>query len=319
MAKKYGQTGQKTWLTTQQYQQTNTIDAETKTYLNALNTMSAGEMRNLAMSNGNIIVKVTDRKGFKTKYLAAVIKKDIAFTKDTYSAAYNKFSQYVSGNQSLETLEKNAKKNGYIVEEQRNVRSGQHLIAGIHGSHEALKWVFEAKKGDVSPLYECGDNDNLLVLVLTNVNEEGYLSADNDQVKEYLKTEVLKDKKAEKLIAQLNGVKNIAGAKAKKAQIVPVNQITFAAPVFVQVTGTSEPALSGAIAATSLGKFSSHAIKGNGGVFMFQVKNKKSRALKYNEKEYMQRMSQRAMQSAGNFMQELYVKAGVKDNRYMFF
>ena len=319
LAKKYGQTGQKTWLTTQQYQQTNTIDAETKTYLNALNTMSAGEMRNLAMSNGNIIVKVTDRKGFKTKYLAAVIKKDIAFTKDTYSAAYNKFSQYVSGNQSLETLEKNAKKNGYIVEEQRNVRSGQHLIAGIHGSHEALKWVFEAKKGDVSPLYECGDNDNLLVLVLTNVNEEGYLSADNDQVKEYLKTEVLKDKKAEKLIAQLNGVKNIAGAKAKKAQIVPVNQITFAAPVFVQVTGTSEPALSGAIAATSLGKFSSHAIKGNGGVFMFQVKNKKSRALKYNEKEYMQRMSQRAMQSAGNFMQELYVKAGVKDNRYMFF
>lgn len=319
LAKKYGQTSEKTWLTTQQYQSANTMDADTKAYITALNTMAAGETKNITTNGGNIIVKVSDRKGFKTKYVAAVIKKDIAFSKDTYSKAYNKFSQYVSGSQNLDALVKNAKKNGYVVQEQRNVLSGQHLIAGIHGSHEALKWVFEAKKGDVSPLYECGDNDNLLVLVLTNINEEGYMSLDNEDVKEYVKSEVIKDKKADILLKKFEGVKNIAQAKAKGAQIVPVNQITFAAPVFVQVAGASEPALSGAVAATSLGKFSSHAVKGNGGVYMFQVKNKKSRALKYNEKEYLQRLSQRAMQMAGNFMQELYVKAGIKDNRYMFF
>ena len=319
LAKKYGQTSEKTWLTTQQYQSANTMDADTKAYITALNTMAVGETKNITTNGGNIIVKVSDRKGFKTKYVAAVIKKDIAFSKDTYSKAYNKFSQYVSGSQNLDALVKNAKKNGYVVQEQRNVLSGQHLVAGVHGSHEALKWVFEAKKGDVSPLYECGDNDNLLVLVLTNINEEGYMSLDNEDVKEYVKSEVIKDKKADILLKKFEGVKNIAQAKAKGAQIVPVNQITFAAPVFVQVAGASEPALSGAVAATSLGKFSSHAVKGNGGVYMFQVKNKKSRALKYNEKEYLQRLSQRAMQMAGNFMQELYVKAGIKDNRYMFF
>ena len=319
LAKKYGQTGEKSWMTTQQYQNSNTLDADTKAYITALNTMAVGETKNITTNGGNIIVKVSDRKGFQTKYVAAVIKKDIAFSKDTYSKAYNKFSQYVSGSQSQDALEKNAKKNGYTVQELKNVLSGQHLIAGIHGSHEALKWAFEAKKGDVSPLYECGDNDNLLVLVLTNVNEEGYLAIDNDNVKEYLKSEVIKDKKAELLLKKLEGVKSVAQAKAKGAQIVPVNQITFAAPVFVQVAGASEPALSGAVAATSLGKFSSHAIKGNGGVYVFQVKNKKNRALKYNEKEYMQRISQRAMQMAGNFMQELYVKAGIKDNRYLFF
>ena len=319
LAKKYGQTGEKSWMTTQQYQNSNTLDADTKAYITALNTMAVGETKNITTNGGNIIVKVSDRKGFQTKYVAAVIKKDIAFSKDTYSKAYNKFSQYVSGSQSQDALEKNAKKNGYTVQELKNVLSGQHLIAGIHGSHEALKWAFEAKKGDVSPLYECGDNDNLLVLVLTNVNEEGYLAIDNDNVKEYLKSEVIKDKKAEILLKKLEGVKSVAQAKAKGAQIVPVNQITFAAPVFVQVAGASEPALSGAVAATSLGKFSSHAIKGNGGVYVFQVKNKKNRALKYNEKEYMQRISQRAMQMAGNFMQELYVKAGIKDNRYLFF
>lgn len=319
LAKKYGQTGDKTWMTTQQYQASTTIDADTKAFINALNTMQAGETRNLAMNSGNIIIKVTDRKAMKTKYVAAVIKTPISFSKDTYSKAYNKFSQYVSGSQTLESLQANAKKNGYVVQDMANVRSGQHLIAGIHGSHEALKWVFEAKEGDVSPLYECGDNDNLLVVVLNKINKKGYLPMDNEQVKEYLKSEVLKDKKAEQLIAKLKGVKTLQQAKAKGAQIVPVSQITFSAPVFVQLAGASEPALSGAVAATPLGKFSAKPVKGNGGVYMFQVKDKKSRAQKYVEKDYMQRAAQRAMQAAGNFMQQLYVKADIKDNRYLFF
>lgn len=319
LAKKYGQTGEKSWLTTAQYQNATTLDIDTKAYLNALNTMSVGETRNISTNSGNIIVKVTDRKAFKTKYQAAVIKTDIAFSKDTYSKAYNKFSQFVSSSQTLESLQANAKKNGYVIQDLDNLRSGQHLIAGIHGSHDALKWAFEAKKGEISPLYECGDNNNLLVLVLTNINEKGYLSIENERVKEYLKSEVIKDKKAEQLITKLNGVKNIQQAKSKGAQIVPVNQITFASPVFVQAAGTAEPALSGAVAATGLGKFSAKPVKGNGGVYMFQVKNKKNRAQKYVEKDYMQRLSQRAMQMAGNFMQELYIKADIKDNRYLFF
>jgi len=319
LAKKYGQTGEKTWLTTQQYQNANTLDADTKAYLNALNTMQNGELRNIATNNGNIIVKITDRKGFKTKYTAAVIKKTIDFSKDTYSKAFNKFSQFVSSSQTVEALQANAKKSGYLVQELPGVGKGQHLIAGIHGSHEALKWVFDAKKGEISPLYECGDNDNLLVLVLDNINKKGYYTLDNEQVKEYVKNEVIKDKKAEKLIAKFNGVKTIQQAKAKGAQIVSVDQITFSAPVFVQAAGASEPALSGAVAATALGKFSAKPVKGNGGVYMFQVKNKKNRAQKYVEKEYMQRLSQRAMQMAGNFMQGLYIKADIKDNRYLFF
>lgn len=319
LAKKYGQTGEKTWMTSQQYQFSNTMDADTKAYITAINTMAVGETRNLALNNGNVILKVTDRKGLQPKYVAAVVKKDITFSKDTYSKAFNKFSQFVSGNLTQDGLEKNAKKNGYVVEEQKGVSHGQHLVAGIHGSHDALKWVFEAEKGDVSPLYECGDNDNLLVLVVTNINEKGYYTLENDQVKEYVRTQVIKDKKAEKLLAKFNGVKNIAQAKAKGAKIVPVNQITFNAPAFIQVAGASEPALSGAVAATQLGKFSSHPVKGEGGVYMFQVKDKRSLALKYDEKSYLQRLAQRAMQMAGNFMQELYIKADIKDNRYMFF
>lgn len=319
LAKKYGQTGEKQWMTTQQYQYSTSINSENRTFLNALNTMSTGEMRNISTASGNIIVKVTDRRNFQTKYIAAVIKTKIAFSDDTQNQAYNKFSQYVSENQSLEGLEKAAKKYGYTVLEQNDVRSAQHVIANIPGTHEALKWAYEAKAGEVSPLYECGNNDSFLVLVVTKIHEKGYRSLDDPMVKELVKAEVMNDKKAEVILAKLNGVKDINAAKAKGAQIVPVKQITFAAPTFVSVVGSSEPALSGAVSGTKAGMFSSHAVKGNGGVYLFKVNSKKSRGQKYDQKQYEQRMTQRAMQAAGNFMQELYINANITDNRYMFF
>lgn len=317
IAKNYGQTGAKQWLTSQQYQYAPSLDADTKAYLNALNTMSVGELKNLATASGNIIIKVTDRKSMQKKYVAAIIKKTIDFSKDTYSKAYNKFSQYVSENQDLESLEKNAKKYGYQVLENLDVRSAQHNIAGIHGTHDALKWVYEAKENSVSPLYECGDNDNLLVIALTKVHKKGYRDLDDPQVKDMVKAEVMADKKAEKIMAKLAGVKSIAGAKG--AKVASVEQITFAAPAFVALTGASEPALSGAVAATKQGAFSKKPVKGNAAVYLFQVVKKQSRNQKFDAKATMQRIAQRNMQMAGNYMQELFINADITDNRVNFF
>ncbi|MDO4160909.1 MAG: SurA N-terminal domain-containing protein [Prevotellaceae bacterium] len=319
IAKKYGQTGEKTWITSAQYQNAPTIDADSKAYLEALNNLGVNETRNIKLTQGNIILQVTDRKALTTKYVAAVIKKSIEFSKDTYSAAYNKFSQYVSENQTLEALQKNASKYGYKVQERSDIRNSEHYVANISSTREALKWIYEADENAVSPLYECGNNDHLLVIVLTKINKKGYRTLEDNSVKSYVESEVIKDKKAEKLIAKANGIKNIAGAKSKGAQVTDVNQVTFAAPVFVQATGASEPALSGAVAATAKGKFSAQPVKGNAGVYLFQVTNKQSRSTKYVEKDYEQRQRQKVMQYVGNFMQDLYINADVKDNRYLFF
>lgn len=319
IAKKYGQTGEKNWITSNQYQNATSMDADTKSYIESLNTLPVNEIKNLKLTQGNLILQITDRKAMTDKYVAAVIKKPIEFSKNTYSAAFNKFSQFVSESQTLEAMQKNASKYGYKVQERMNIRNSEHYVAGIHGTREALKWIFETDENKVSQLYECGDNDHLLVLVMTKINKKGYRSLDDENVKNYVKQEVLRDKKAEMLMAKVKGVNSISAAKAKGAQVSAVNQVTFAAPVFVQSTGMSEPALSGAVAATAKGKFSSAAVKGNGGVYLFQVLEKKMRPVKFNAKEYEQRQRQKMMQYAGNFMQELYINANVKDNRYLFF
>lgn len=319
IAKKYGQTGEKNWITSNQYQNATSMDADTKSYIESLNTLPVNEIKNLKLTQGNLILQITDRKAMTDKYVAAVIKKPIEFSKNTYSAAFNKFSQFVSESQTLEAMQKNASKYGYKVQERMDIRNSEHYVAGIHGTREALKWIFETDENKVSQLYECGDNDHLLVLVMTKINKKGYRSLDDENVKNYVKQEVLCDKKAEMLMAKVKGVNSISAAKAKGAQVSAVNQVTFAAPVFVQSTGMSEPALSGAVAATAKGKFSSAAVKGNGGVYLFQVLEKKMRPVKFNAKEYEQRQRQKMMQYVGNFMQELYINANVKDNRYLFF
>lgn len=319
IAKKYGQTGEKNWITSNQYQNATSMDADTKSYIESLNTLPVNEIKNLKLTQGNLILQITDRKAMTDKYVAAVIKKPIEFSKNTYSAAFNKFSQFVSESQTLEAMQKNASKYGYKVQERMDIRNSDHYVAGIRGTREALKWIFETDENKVSQLYECGDNDHLLVLVMTKINKKGYRSLDDENVKNYVKQEVLRDKKAEMLMAKVKGVNSISAAKAKGAQVSAVNQVTFAAPVFVQSTGMSEPALSGAVAATAKGKFSSVAVEGNGGVYMFQVLEKKMRPVKFNAKEYEQRQRQKMMQYAGNFMQELYINANVKDNRYLFF
>ena len=319
IAKKYGQTGQKTWMTTQQYQGAPSMDNDTKNYINSLNTMSVNETKNIVLPQGNIIVQVLDRKGLIEKYVVAVIKKSIVFSNDTYRMAYNKFSSFVSANQTADDIFKNAAKNGYKVQEAKDVTTSQHYLANIHGTRDALKWLFEAKEGEVSQMYPCGDNDHLLVAVLTKINHAGYRSLDDPQVKEIIKAEVLKDKKAEMLMAKLEGVNNLNAAKAKGGKVSNVSQITFAAPVFVTTTGASEPALSGAVYATAKGKFSSKPVKGNAGVYVFRVESKTMRPGKFDARAMEQKLRQKSMQYAGNFMNELYIKADVVDNRYLFF
>ncbi|MGM9705580.1 MAG: peptidylprolyl isomerase [Prevotella sp.] len=319
IAKKYGQTGQKTWMTTSQYQNAPSLDKDTKAYITSLNTMSVNEIKKFAFAQANLIVQVVDRKAMVNKYVAAVIKRNIDFSRDTYSAAYNKFSSFISSNSSSANLLKNAKKSGYDVLDRKDVTTADHYVGNVRGTRDALKWIFEAEDGDVSPLYECGDNDHLMVVVLDKTNKEGYRSLDDEQVKEYVKGELLKDKKAEMLCEKAAGIKSIAEAKAKGAKVTTINQITFSSPVFVSAAGASEHVLSGAVAATAKGKFSSKPVVGNAAVYLFQVTGRNNRPGKYEEKAEFQKLTQKAMQSAGSFMNELYLKAGVVDNRYLFF
>lgn len=323
IAKRYGQDSTTTWFTGAMYEQASTMSQDNRAYIEALLNGAVGSTQNIELTQGNVVIQVLNRKAMKSKAVAAVIKKEIRFSDNTYSTAYNRFSQFVTQSQtSLADLQKHATKFGYTVQDLNDFATSSHTVGNVGGSgiRDAIKWIFEAKEGQVSQLFEAGkENDHLLVLCMTKIHPQGYRPWDDAQVKEILKREVIRDKKAEMIMAKLKGVNSIAAAQAKGAKVSTVNQITFAAPAFIQATGAAEPALSGAVAATAQGKFCSAPVKGNAGVYVFQVVKKQMRPAKYNEEQQIQMCRQRAMQYMGNFMQDLVFGAGVVDNRYLFF
>lgn len=319
IAARYSQTGAKQWLTSVNYE-TATLDANSVKYLTTVTSMPANSIERIDFDEGCIIVQVTDRRAMIDKYNVVVVKRPIEFSKETYAKAYNDFSQFVAANPSLSEIETNALKNGYNVQERENIQSSEHYVGGVTDTREVLRWIFDdkTKEGDVSPLYECGNNDHILVVAVTGIHEKGYRS--QDDVKDLLTAEVVKDKKAEQLSAQLASAKTIEKAKTLNGAVNDtVSRVTFSANAYVRATASSEPVLNAVACKTEAGQTSA-PFKGNAGVYMIKVLKKTKSAEKFNaEKEKQQQQTQRTRTVMSRIANDLYENAEVTDNRYLFY
>lgn len=316
LAKKYGQTGEANWVNAQSWEGA-ALDAENATFINKLISQPVNELANVKVGQANLILQVMNKKAMKDKYKVAVIKCPVEFSKETYNNAYNKFSQFVAQNTTIENLEKNAEEAGYSLTPRSNFRSDEHYVGGVKSTREALKWVFDAKPGEVSPLYECGENDHLLVVALEAINPAGYVNI--NKVSDMLRSEVLRNKKAEQIMGQMKGFNSLAQVKGMKDAISDtVKHVTFNASAFISVTRASEPAISAYASKTELNKVSA-PIKGNAGVYMIQVYNQEKSAEKFDAKKEETALSNMAARYAGQCIYELRDKAEIVDQRYLFF
>lgn len=318
IAKKYGQNADKTWMTSRQYEGA-TMDPENMNFIKTLNKISVNGVEKIDFTQGSIIVKVTDRRAMIDKYDIAVVKRPVEFSKETYTKAYNDFSHFIASNATLKDIEANALKNGYNLQSRNDLMNSEHYVGGIRSTQEAMRWIFneDTDINSVSPMYECGENDHMLVVILTGVHQKGYRSMED--VKDILTKKVMEDKKAEMLKEKMANAKSIADVmKVNGAVSDTINHVSFSASTFVSKVGYSEPIISGAASKAENGKFIS-PLKGNGGVYAFQVLSKNKTAEKYDAKSEEMQQESMNMRAVSRFVNDLYEKANVKDNRYLFF
>ena len=317
VAKIYGQTGEATWVNAQSWEGSE-LDADNSKFINTLLNQPVNELANLNMGQANLILQVMNKKSMQTKYKVAVVKREVEFSKETYNAAYNKFSQFVAQNTTIDSMVKNAEESGYTLMPRTDLSSAEHYVGGVRSTREALKWIFAAKPGEVSPLYECGENDHLMVVALDKIHEAGY--RDINSVAEMLRAEIRRDKKAEKIMEEMKKYNSITQVKGMKDAVSDsVKHVTFSAPAYISVTRSSEPVI-GAVAAKTAANKVSAPIKGNGGVYMIQVYAKEKGSEKFDAKQEEATLTNMAVRIAGNqLINDLYQKAKVVDQRYLFF
>ncbi len=321
IAKKYDQPATKTWITSSQYEG-QAMDENNRKFLTTITSAAVGSNNKIVLDGqGIIIAQVTDRRNIIPKYDVAVIKRAIDFSKDTYNKAFNDFSSFLAGNAKAEDIEANATQAGYNVQTRNNLRSTEHNVVNVRSTREALRWIFDEKTkvGDVSPLYECGDNDHLLVITLAGIHKKGYLAWDDEQIRSFLTSEVMKDKKAAMLQEKMKGAKSVADvAKIEGAVTDTIKHITFASSAFVSKIGSSEPILSGSVSKAKKGEFKP-GIKGRSAVYAYQVLDQTKNGAKFDKKEEEQKLQQNIGRYLSNFTSELMQKADVNDKRYIFF
>ena len=318
VAQKYGQTGEPTWISSANYEGAQ-IDGDNMKYIGAITTLGKGELVNLNLSQANVIMQVTDKKAVKDKYKVAIVKRTVDFSKETYSKAYNEFSAFIATNNTLEKMVANAEDAGYRLLDRNDLTSAEHGIGGIRDTKDALRWVFDAKPGEVSSLYECGESDHLLMVGLESIVPEGYRPL--TLVQDQLRFEVLRDKKAEKIMADMKAAgaasfdqyKNLANAVEDSVKLV-----TFGAAAYVPALRSSEPLVSAYASVGEMNQLST-PIKGNGGVFVLQTYAQEKLDNTYNQEDEEAALVGLYSRMASQFLNDLYLKADVKDTRYLFF
>lgn len=318
LAKKYGQTGESSWLTAAQFEGAQ-LDGDNLKFISTIVNTGVNELVKLPMAQVDVILQVTNKKAVKDKYKVAVVKRKVEFSKETYNRAYNDFSQFIAANPTLEKMTANAEEAGYKLLDRSDISSAEHGIGGVRGTKEALRWVFSAKPGDVSGLYECGENDHLMAVALVNVTPEGYRPLKD--VQEILRAEIVKDKKAEKIMADMKAV-NASALEQYKAMPGTVSDslkmVTFAAPAYVASLRSSEPLVGAYASVAEVDKLSA-PIKGNAGVFVLQMYGKEKNSETFDAKAEESMLANMHARFASRMMNDLYLKGKVKDTRYLFF
>ena len=330
-----GQRGEKSWISANQYQAQETINPEFVELFNALHKAEVGKLSTIKLTSGTtVIYKVVEKKQPVTLYDVAIVSNQLKFSNETYNTEYNKFSQYVSSCKNDSDMVKKADAPGYTVLTHENLLSTDHNIGRVDprtgepmipNTRSIVKWAFsEATEGSISKVYdENASNGMLVAALLLKVHPQGYL--DLASVEGQVAEQLNRDRKAKMLIDQLGDAKTPEQALAKGADTLSRQHINFAVPVSIREF--SEPALGGAIAATEVGKSSAHPFKGNNGVYVFTVTDRRTmegvsfdRRAQENQlvNNYVQLLQKNSYRPYTDVSDVLVQKAKVQDNRYKF-
>jgi len=155
------------------------------------------------------------------------------------------------------------------------INKNSSLVPGMGASKEMVKWAYEAKENEVSPIFII--NGNYVVARLTGILEPG-LPKINAQIRSSLEMEIKRQKKAQLLMDKTKGKGSLeAIAQSEGQQVAKADSISFYSGNNT-VLGNEPKVLGYAFNKSFKENTVSPAIPGNMGVYYFTVNSRTSLA-----------------------------------------
>ena len=217
---------------------------------------------------GEQTVRIADKSKETPKVKLAILSRKVTPSSKTYGVLYNEAKQFIVNNNSEELLRQAAQEQGLTLTPAFGLNINTDKVNELKNSRGIVRWAFEAKEGQLSDVFECGEQ--FVVAALTEVNDGEYRTI--DEVRMELTMQATADKKAEYLINQLKDVKTLEeAAELFGAEIQTADNVTLASS---RLGGAGmEPAVIGAALALE-NNSTSAPVKGNVGVYMVRIGEK---------------------------------------------
>lgn len=227
-----------------------------------------GDMPIVESQFGVHLIEVTGKGKETRKVLISYLDRIVEPTSKTFGSVYQQASEFAGKNTNEETFNKAVNEKKLTKLPAQNFRNIDKNVGGLENSRQIVKWAFEAKKGEVSKVFEL--NNKYVIALLTEVKDKGILPL--EAVKKQVEFEVIKDKKAEKFIAELTPKVNASSSLQDLASKVtlPIDSaksVTFAAPY---LPNGRELSIAGELFALKKG-FNRKVIKGENGVYVIEL------------------------------------------------
>ena len=275
-------------------------------------TGKKGTQFTVAVGIGDQTYEIMEIGKATPKVKLAILAREVTPSSKTYSIIYNSAKQFIVNNSNAEALEAAAQEAGLAVVPQYNLTKNTDKIGQLKASRLIVRWAFDAKEGEVSDVFECGDQ--FIVAALTEVNDGEYRSLES--VRAELTYEATNNAKAEYIQSQLKGAESLeAAAKVMGQPVQSVERVSLADSRF----GNSgmEPAVIGATMALGQNELS-EPIKGNMGVFVVKTGAANNTAEEFNAKAEKAQLESRYAYLPYQAIQLVEDQADVTDNRANF-
>lgn len=293
-------------------------DLNYQLFFDSVLTVGVNNYRIVESALGYHLLKVTGKSEPVKKIQIAIGKKLIEPSESTIQDVYMQANKLSGENETIEKFNKAIVDGGLNKRMAENITKMQYTIPGVQNGREIVRWFFDekVKVGQVSQVFDI--DGKYVVATLKIQKEEGY--AKLEDVKKMIEPLVKRDKKAEKIIENINktGVKDInTVASSLNAPVDSVPNAVFASYNF----GRYGPELSviGKISTMKQGAISK-PIKGEMGVYVVVVDQvnpaPKTEDYRFVNMQMAAMFSQRVQNS---LFEAIKAKAEVIDNRIIFY
>ena len=278
-----------------------------------------GDIVKVESQFGYHIIKITGKTAPVKKVRVAIINQSIEPSSRTVQDIYTEASKFAIEAKDSTGFNKLVDEQGFTKRLAERISTDQNGLPGIPQAREIVRWSFDEKTkvGSISSVFDV--EGRYVVAILTQKREKGFATL--DQLKEFIKPQVIRDKKAEKLIADINksitSLSDLDNGYQALGMKADTNEITFSASNLPgygpenQVIGTLF-----SLKENQLSK----PIKGNQGVFVVVVNEIVAAPAKddltIEKRSTMNGFISRAQREVTEAMKR---KAKIEDKRLMFF